>query len=108
MAIGERRPITFKKLVEIPETGASLDEIYTVVGESFANVRQRRGNRTLLDNATGQEVDYIFSEIRQRDDFIPTKDMLINYNGRDLIITDIVLIDKDVPYYYTITAQDSK
>ena len=108
MAIGERKPIAFKKLVEVPETGASLDELYPIVLEDFAKVRQRRGSRSLLDSSTGQETEYVFTEIRERNDFTPSKDMLINYNGLNLTITDIVLLDKDVPHYYTIIAEESK
>lgn len=108
MAIGERKPISFKAFTQTEDSGGSKNESYTVVAEDFAKVRQRRGARTLMDKATGLETEYMFSEIRQREDFTPLKTMLIGYNGRDLVITDIILVDKDVPHYYTIIAEESE
>lgn len=104
MAVGKRVPIVFKEIQMTDAPGGATDETYVPVLSDWAVVKMRNRMRNNTDLQTQMTTEYVFSEIRERADFTPTKTMLIAYGSQDLTIDTIKLITDTIPYYYTITA----
>lgn len=105
--LGGMVPVIFRLMAITDEEGGAHDEVYTDGPRVFAQVQQVNSLRNIAGDQLQMSVVYKFTRIRQYAAFTPDKTMLIQYQGRDLVIDSIILDQSKTPFYYSITATDN-
>lgn len=108
MAIGKKEPIIFLEAIRVLEDGGGGTDNWVPVMQEWAIFKSVRNFAGLQDSQTMLTDVCMFSEVRQREGWEPTKNMRIRHNGIDRIITGIEPVRSSAPFTYNITTTTAK